>query len=161
DGHHDLEKVDLTVFSVEQGKNFRIVSDRGVLLRNQSQVTFSGNVKVSSSDGLEVNTESLTYEQQTEIAHTEVPVQFRHEEISGSSVGDTLRRKDRVLTLPKSARVVNADLDPNKKGAQPVEVTGDRAEYVEKDGTVKFEGNVNVTQGERWGRADMATGFVN
>ncbi|MBO0726616.1 MAG: LPS export ABC transporter periplasmic protein LptC, partial [Blastocatellia bacterium] len=160
DGQHDLEKVDLT-FNVEQGKNLRIVSDRGVYLRNQSQVTFSGNVKVRSSDGLEVNTESLTYEQQTEIARTEAPVQFRHEEISGSSVGATLRRKDHVLTLLKSARVVNADPDPKKNGAPPVEVTGDRAEYVEKDGTVKFEGNVNVTQGERWGRADMATGFVN
>ncbi|MBO0860769.1 MAG: LPS export ABC transporter periplasmic protein LptC [Chloracidobacterium sp.] len=161
DGHHELEKVDLTDFNVEPGKNLRIVSDRGVYLGNQSEVTFSGNVKVRSSDGLEVNTESLTYEQQTEIIRTDAPVQFRHEETSGSSLGATLRCKDHVLTLPKSARVVSADPDPKKNGAPPVEVTGDHAEYVEKDGTVKFEGNVNVTQGERWGRADMATGFVN
>ncbi|HZF39086.1 MAG TPA: LPS export ABC transporter periplasmic protein LptC [Blastocatellia bacterium] len=166
DGRHELEKVDLTAFNIEQGKSLRIVSDRGVYLRNQGQVTFSGAVKVRSSDGLEVTTESLTYEQQSEIARTEVPVQFRHGEISGSSVGATLRGKDHVLTLTQSARVVNADPDPNKpdpnkKNAQPVEIRGDRAEYVEKDGTVKFEGNVNVTQGERQGRADLATGFVN
>jgi lipopolysaccharide export system protein LptA len=160
DGHHDLEKVDLTAFDIEQGKSLRVVSDRGVYLRDQSQVTFTGNVKVRSSDGLEVTSESITYEQQSEIAHTEIPVQFRHGEISGSSVGATLRAKDHVLTLAQSAHVVSADPDPNKKGA-PGEINGDRAEYIEKDGTVKFEGNVNVTQGERWGRADLATGFVN
>ena len=72
-----------------------------------------------------------------------------------------MRANDHVLTLTQSARVINADPDPNKKDAHPVEIRGDRAEYVEKDGTVKFEGNVNVTQGERQGRADLATGFVN
>src|SRR5499426_2159211 len=161
DGRHELEKVDLTAFDIEHGKSLRVVSDRGVYLRDQSQITFSGNVRVRSSDGLEVTTESITYEQQSEIARTEVPVQFRHEEISGSSVGAALRAKDHVLTLPQSARVVIANSDPNKKDALPVEIHGDRAEYVEKDGTVKFESNVNVTQGERQGRADLATGFVN
>ncbi len=161
DGRHELEKVDLTAFNIERGKSLRVVSDRGSYLRDQSQVTFSGNVKVRSSDGLEVTTESITYEQQSEIARTEAPVQFRHGEISGSSVGATLRGKDHVLTLSQSPHVIGADSGPNKKGAQPVEVRGDRAEYVEKDGTVKFEGNVNVTQGERQARADLATGFVN
>src|SRR5262245_175397 len=160
DGRHELEKVDLTAFD-KRGKSLRIVSDRGVYLRDQSKVTFSGNVKLRSSDGLEVTTETITYEQQTEIASTEVPVQFRQGEISGSSVGATLRGNDHVLTLPQSAHVICADSDPNKKSAEPVEIRGDRAEYVEKDGTVKFEGNVNVTQGERQGRADLATGFVN
>jgi LPS export ABC transporter protein LptC/lipopolysaccharide transport protein LptA len=160
DGRHELEKVDMTA-DIERGRNLRVLSDRGLYLRDQSQVTFSGNVKVRSSDGLEVMTELVIYEKQSEIARTEVPVQFRHGEISGSSVGAVLRANDHVLTLTKSARVINADPDPNKKDSQPVEISGDRAEYVEKDGTVKFEGNVNVTQGERQGRADLATGFVN
>lgn len=161
DGRHELEKVDLTVFDIKRGKSLRIVSDRGSYLRDQSQITFSGNVKVRSSDGLEVTTESIIYEQQSEIARTEAPVQFRHGEISGSSVGATLRGKDHVLTLTQSPHVISVESDPNKKGAQPVEIRGDRAEYVEKDGTVKFESNVNVTQGERQARADLATGFIN
>ncbi|HKC89098.1 MAG TPA: LPS export ABC transporter periplasmic protein LptC, partial [Blastocatellia bacterium] len=162
DGRHELEKVDVTdFFDIERGKSLRVVSDRGVYLRDQSTVTCSGNVRMRSSDGLEVTTESITYERQNEIARTETPVQFRHEEVSGSSVGAALRAKDHVLTLPQSAHVVIANSDPNKKDAQPVEIRGDRAEYVEKDGTVKFESNVIVTQGERQGHADLATGFVN
>src|SRR5215510_12709771 len=161
DGRHELEKVELTAFDIEQGKSLRVVSDRGVYLRDQSQGTFSGNVRVRSSDGLEVLTETIIYEQQSAIARTEVPVRFRHGEVSGTSVGATLRCKDHVLTLPQSPHVVITDPDPKKTDAQPVEIRGDRGEYVEKDGTVKFEGNVNVTQGERQGRADLATGFVN
>jgi lipopolysaccharide export system protein LptA len=160
DGRHELEKVDLTIFNIEKGKNYRILSDRGVYPRDQSQITVSGNVKVRSSDGLEVRTELVIYEKQSEIVRTEVPVQFSHGEISGSSVGAVLRANDHVLTLNQSARVINADPDPNKKDAHPVEIRGDRAEYVEIYGTVKFEGNVNITQGERQGRADLATGFV-
>lgn len=160
-GRHELEKVDLTYFDIERGRSLRVVSDRGIYLRDPSQVTFSGNVKVKSSDGLEVTTHEIIYEQQSHIARTETPVRFRHGEFSGSSVGATLRGKDHVLTLPQNAHVVSADSDPNKKSAQPVEIRGARAEYVEKDGTVKFEGNVNFAQGERQGRADLATGFLN
>jgi lipopolysaccharide export system protein LptA len=161
DGRHELEKIDLTAFDVEKNKSLRIVSDRGVYLRAQGQVTFSGKVNIKSSDGLEVRTESAVYEQQSEIARSEVPVQFRHGELSGSSVGGVLRAKDHVLTLTQNAHVIGANKDPNKKGAPPVEIRGDRAEYVEKDGMVKFEGNVNILQGERQGRADLATGFGN
>jgi lipopolysaccharide export system protein LptA len=161
DGRHELEKVDLTAFDIKGGKSLRVVSDRGVYLRDQSQFTFSGNVRVTSNEGLEVLTETIIYEQQSGIARTEVPVRFRHGEISGTSVGAMLRGKDHVLTLPQSLYVVVANLDPKKKDDLPVEIRGDRGEYVEKDGTVKFEGNVNVTQGERQGRADLATGFVN
>ena len=161
DGRHELEKVDLTAFDIKGGKSLRVVSDRGVYLRDQSQTTFSGNVRVTSNEGLEVLTETIIYEQQSEIARTEVPVRFRHGEVSGTSVGASLSGKDHVLTLPQSPQVVVANLDPKKKDDLPVEIRGDRGEYVEKDGTVKFEGNVNVTQGERQGRADMATGFIN
>lgn len=176
DGRHELEKVDLTAFGqgqggIERGKSLRVVADRGSYLRDQSRVTFTGHVKVTSSDGLEVTTETLTYEQQGETASTEAPVQFRHGEISGSSLGATLRAKDHNLTLTKNPHVVsaNSDLnkldpnkpDPNKKNGQPVEIRGDRANYAENGGMVWFESNVNITQGERLARADVVTGFIN
>src|SRR5262245_57072106 len=127
DGRHELEKVDLTWFFIQQGKSLRVVSDRGLYLLDKSQFTFSGAVKVKSSDGLEVMTESLTCELQAELGHTELPVQFRQGDISGSSVGATLRAKEHLLTLPQSAHVINTDPDPNKKGAHTVEIQGDRA----------------------------------
>ncbi|HKQ80313.1 MAG TPA: LPS export ABC transporter periplasmic protein LptC [Blastocatellia bacterium] len=161
DGRHELEKVDLTVFFAEPGKSLRIVADHGSYLRDQSQVTFAGNVKLSGNEGLEVTTESLIYEQQSETARTEAPIRFRRGAISGSSVGATLYFKDHTLTLSQNTHIISADSDPNKQGAQPVEIHGDRANYIQKDGWIRFEGNVNLTQGERQGRADIATGFIN
>jgi lipopolysaccharide export system protein LptA len=161
DGRHELEKVDLTAFGVEKGRSVRIVADRGSYLRDQSQVTFTGNVKVTSSDGLEVTTQSLKYEQQSEVASTDQAVRFRHGEISGSSVGAVLRAKERQLILSKDPRVVSTNPDPNKKGGAPVEIRGGSANYVEKDGVLRFEGNVTVTQGERFARADQITGVIN
>src|SRR5262245_26627166 len=57
DGRHELEKVDMTYFDIERGRNLHVLSDRGFYLRDQSQGTFSGNVKVRSSEGLEIMTE--------------------------------------------------------------------------------------------------------
>lgn len=161
DGRHELEKVDLTAFGVERGRSVRIIADRGSYLRDQSQVTFTGNVKVTSSDGLEVTTESLTYNQQSEVAGTEAAVQFRQGEISGSSLGASLHAKDRNLILPKEPHIVSTNSDPNRKGAPPVEIRGNSANYIEKDGVVRFDGNVSVTQGEKLARADQITGVIN
>lgn len=164
-GRHELEQIDLTAFGEpEQGgkiKSMRIVADKGAQLPEHNLVTFDGNVKVTSSEGMEVTTQSLKYEQQNQVASTEVAVQFRQGEISGSSIGALLYAKDHNLALLKDARVVAARVDPHKKGGAPVEMRGDKAGYAEKDGVVRFEGNASVVQSAKSGRADMITGVVN
>ena len=160
DGRHELEKVDLTAFG-EKGKSMRITSGRGSYLRDQNLVTFEGAVKITSSDGMEVTTEFVRYEQQSQIASTDRPVQFRQGQISGSSVGANLNAKAHTLVLVSAAHIVSAISDPNKKNSPPVEIRGDRANYAELDGVARFEGNVNVVQGERSARADLITGVIN
>jgi lipopolysaccharide export system protein LptA len=50
----------------------------------------------------------------------------------------------------------------SKNGAaHPVELRGDRADYAELDGVLRFTGNVNVVQGEKSARAEMITGIIN
>ena len=164
DGRHELEKVDLTAFG-QNGKSMRITSDRASLLRDQSQVTFEGNVKITSSDGMEVTTEAVAYDQVSEIASTDKAVQFRqagsHSTVSGSSTGANLNSKAHTLALPKDARILSATADPKNKNSLPVEIRGERANYAELDGVARFEGNVSVVQGERSGYADTITGVVN
>lgn len=165
DGRHELEKVDLTANGETQKdgsvKKMRITSERGAYTPDQSLVTFDGNVKVTSSEGLEVTTEQLKYDQQTEVATTDVAVQFKQAELSGSSVGAQLQAKSHFLALSKNAHVVSTNPDPNKKGGQPVEINGERASYAEADGVVRFEGSANVTQGAKSARSDSITGVVD
>jgi lipopolysaccharide export system protein LptA len=165
DGRNELEKVDLVAF-VEPGKNVKIISDRGTYLREQGILTFAGNVKVTSSDGLEVTTEALKYEQEAEVASTDVAVQFRQGGISGSAIGALLHTKSRVMTLLSDARVINTNSDfnkpnPAKKSEPPVEIRSERANYAELEGLVRFEGNARAVSGQKYAQADVITGVIN
>jgi lipopolysaccharide export system protein LptA len=165
DGRHELEKVDLRAYGEpkggEPGKSVRITSERGSYLRDQNLVTFEGNVKITSSDGMEVTTEFVRYEQQNQIASTDRPIQFRQGGISGSSVGANLNARAHTLVLNSAAHIVSAIADPKKKPAPPIEIRGDRANYAELDGVARFDGHVSVLQGERSARADQITGVIN
>jgi lipopolysaccharide export system protein LptA len=172
DNHHELEKVDLVVFDTQPGKNLRINSDRGTYHREQGILTFAGNVKLKSSDGLEVTTESLKYEQAAELASTEVAIQFRQGDVSGSAIGAQLHTKTRNLILLNDARVINRNPEFNKppntgkkedkKNANetPVEIRSDRATYTEADGLVRFEGNARAVHGDKYAQADLITGVI-
>ena len=165
DGRHEMEKVDLTALGETEKdgkqKSVRITSERGAYTPDQNLVTFETNVVVVSSDGLEVKTERLNYDQKTEIASTDVAVQFKHGEISGSSFGALLYAKEHVLNLLKDSHIVATPSDPKKKNAPPVEMRSEKASYAEVQGIAKFEGNATATQGEKFARADLMTGIVN
>ncbi|MCI0337727.1 MAG: LPS export ABC transporter periplasmic protein LptC [Acidobacteria bacterium] len=166
DGRHELEKIDLTAFDKKPNKSMRIIADHGTYLRDPGLVTFEGNVKVTSSEGLEVTTQLLKYEQVNEIASTEIAIQFRQGEISGSSIGAQLNAKARNLVLIKDARVISTNTELNNpnagnKGGPPLEIRSERANYSEQDGMVRFEGNANAVHGERYAQADAITGMIN
>src|SRR5262249_11175644 len=97
----------------------------------------------------------------TEVASTDVAVQFKQGELSGSSVGAQLQAKTHYLALAKDAHVVSTNPDPKKKDSLPVEIHSDRASYVETEGVMHFEGNANVTQGAKLAHADAVTGVVD
>lgn len=161
DGRHEMEKVDLTAFGELEGKSLRILAEKGLWDQPRSIVTFIGNVRVSSSDGLEVVTESLRYEQLAELAATEMPVHFRRADLSGSSTGALLYTKTRNLALLRDAVVTSADPDPNYKGGLPVTIRGNKANFAEPDGIARFEGSSTLTQGEKSAAADAITLIVN
>src|SRR5262245_38899122 len=161
DGRHELEKVDFIAYGEKPGKSMRVVADRGSYLRDQSIVTFEGNVKVTSSDGLEVMTNFLRYDQLNEIASTEQPVRFIQGETSGSSTGAQLQAKTRHLTLLKDARVRSENSDPKQKGGSPVDIQSVKANYSELESIIRFEGEATVVQGEKSARADLISGFIN
>ncbi|MGH9802531.1 MAG: LPS export ABC transporter periplasmic protein LptC, partial [Blastocatellia bacterium] len=171
-GRHEMEKVDLTAFGEirkdGKPKSVRITSERGAYTPDQSLVTFEEHVVVTSNEGLEVTTERLNYDQKAEIASSDVAVQFKHEGISGSSIGAQLYAKEHLLTLLKDSLIVakpTVAVDPknkdNPKTGAPVEIRSVKASYAEAQGVAKFEGNATITQGEKFARADLITGIIN
>lgn len=171
DGHHELEQVDLTVHGDPRSQaaqkpgappqTVRIIADRAVYTKEPGEATFNGHVKLTSSEGLEVLSEMLKYEQAAERATTDQPVQFKQGYLSGSSVTATLDAKARVLTLPKDARLRNANPDPKVQNEPPVDFSADRATYAELEGNARLEGNATITQGARSARASTITAAIN
>jgi LPS export ABC transporter protein LptC/lipopolysaccharide transport protein LptA len=160
DGRHELEKLDLIAYAPDGRETGRIRAAHGSYRQDSGQVTFTGQVLATSADGLEVATEALTYDQHNEIATSDVAISFRRAEMSGSAVGAVIYLKDKNLALLQEARLVIAPAGP-KPGGPPLEVRGQRADYAQPDGIIRFSGEVSVTQGARAARADVITAVLH
>jgi len=170
DGHHELEEVDLTSFgealtgespASNQPKYTRIVAKRGSYRQAEGLVTFEGAVKVTSSDGLVVETDALHFEQHQRVASTELAVTFRQGEIEGHSIGGRLSVGSRRLELLKDVRIVTYhDTQAASADREPVTIRSQIASYDETDGRMWFEGQAVVTQGGRTARANSITGWL-
>ncbi|MBS1809194.1 MAG: LPS export ABC transporter periplasmic protein LptC [Acidobacteria bacterium] len=155
-GRHELEKLELTGYDNEGKENGRIKADKGDYQQDKELVLFNGNVIATNTDGLEVTTQALKYDTKNDIANSEVAVNFKRDNLNGSSNGATLHVKEKKLALVKDAHVIITSKTPN---SPPLDLKGDKAEYLQLDGLVKFTGNAQVTQGEQFGKADAIAGF--
>ena len=87
DNHHELENVSLAVYPPEGGNPDQIAAVRAIYIPDTSTISFLGNVKVETKDGLRVNTESITFDRNSEIAHTDAFLSFERENVSGKATG--------------------------------------------------------------------------
>jgi lipopolysaccharide export system protein LptA len=155
DGRHELERLELVAYADDGKESGRVRADRGSYRQDEDTVIFRGHVVAADADGLEVATEALDYDQKNQVAKTDLAMTFKRAEMSGSATGAVLYAKDKKLELHRDARLVVASKD---QAEPPVVITGQRADYAQKDGVVRFTGAVTVTQGAQTGRADAMTG---
>ena len=155
-GKHELEKLELTGYDKEGKEDGRIKADKGESQLDQNLVSFAGHVLATNAEGLEVATEALKYNTKDEIATSPVAINFKRERLTGSSMGAILLVKEKKLSLLKDAHVIVTSKDPK---AAPVDLKGEKADYFQMEGIVKFLGNASVTQGDQFGKADGITGF--
>jgi lipopolysaccharide export system protein LptA len=158
DGRHELEQMELISYAADGKEVGRVRADKGSYQQDKDTIIFRGHVVATDADGLEVTTEALDYNQQTRVASTDVAMNFKRAEMSGSSVGAVLYAKEKNLELRKDAHLVIA---PKDKADPPLEIRGQQAQYAQNDGVVRFTGAVTVAQGPQSGRADAMTGIYN
>jgi lipopolysaccharide export system protein LptA len=156
DGRHELERLELIAYAADGKESGRVKADRGSYRQEEDLVVFRGHVVATDADGLEVTTEALDYDQKNQVAKTDLAMTFKRAEMSGSATGAVLYAKDKKLELHKDARLVVA---PKDQAEPPVAISGQRADYAQQDGVVRFTGAVTVAQGAQAGRADAMTGI--
>ncbi|MBA3513543.1 MAG: LPS export ABC transporter periplasmic protein LptC [Pyrinomonadaceae bacterium] len=153
DGHHELETVSLSVYPPEGDKPDQISASRAIYDQKNSVITFLGSVKIETKDALKVNTESLSYNQATEIAQTDVPVTFTRENVSGRSTGAVVETKNKKLELKKGVEITvapQAVKDPYAKTAssrsRPVTIRSAHATFEQAAMKLSFFGGVTAEQ---------------
>jgi LPS export ABC transporter protein LptC len=76
DGHHELENISMAVYPPEGDTPDQISAARAMYQPETNLISFSGNVKIETKEKLKVGTESLTFDRNSGVAHTDVPVFF-------------------------------------------------------------------------------------
>ncbi len=153
DGHHELEAVNLAVYPPEGDKPDQISATRAIYDQKNSVITFLGNVKIETKDALKVNTESLSYNQATEIAHTDVPMTFIRENVSGRSTGAVVEAKNKKLELKKEVEITVApealkdpQAKPGSSRSRPVTIRSAHATFEQASMKLSFSGGVTAEQ---------------
>lgn len=153
DDHHELEQVNLAVYPPSGDKPDQIVSTRAIWDPKKSVITFLGSVKVETKDALKVYTESIAYDQNSEIAQTEAAISFERENVSGHSIGAVVESKTKKLELKKDVEITvkpEAVKDPKPKASvarsKPVTIRSAHALFEQEQMKMSFSGGVTAEQ---------------
>ena len=165
DGHHELENVNMAVYPPEGETPDQISAQRAIFQPDTNVVSFLGSVKIETKEKLKVNTEALSFDQNSGIAHTDSPVSFERENLSGTSTGAVVEQKSKRLELKKD---VNLTIAPGPSAAtksparaRPVGIKAAHAIFEQHTMQLVFSGGVTVEQDTDILSGDNLTAFLN
>lgn len=167
DGHHELEKVQLEVYPATGDKPDRITADRSIYDQQHGMITFNGNVNIETRDALKVKTETMAYNQNSEIGETAAPLSFERENVSGQATGAIVDAKNKRLELRSDVQVSIApealkepQAKPNNR-SQPVNIRAARAVFEQSSMRLTFSGGATAEQDRDLMSGDNLTGVLN
>jgi LPS export ABC transporter protein LptC/lipopolysaccharide transport protein LptA len=163
DGHHELENISMAVYPSEGETPDQISAARAIVQPESNVLSFIGNVKIETKEKLKVNTEALSFDQNTGIAQTDSPVSFERENVSGSSTGAQVEEKTKRLGLRSNVQLTIAPGQAAKsaKRARPVSVKAAQAVFDQQAMVLAFTGGVTVEQEADILSGDNLTAFIN
>ncbi len=167
DGHHELEKVQLEIYPPTGDKPDRITADRSIYDQQHEIITFNGNVNIETRDALKVKTETMAYNQNTEIGETAAPLSFERENVSGQATGAMVDAKNKRLELRNDVQVSVAPealketkAKPNNR-SQPVNIRAAHAVFEQSSMRLSFTGGATAEQDRDLMSGDSLTGVLN
>ncbi len=150
-GETALKGVKMTFGYMAQGKKETgtITADECLYDPRTPRGNFQGHVVLTTSDGLELKSDTLTYRGDKGLAKTETATQFKRKDVSGSATGMTYSSADERVVLESDAKVrIEGDKEP------PTEIQSRSAILERGEGTLRFEDDAVMTQGSDVLKAD-------
>jgi len=102
-----MRKVMIQVFS--RDGDWTVTSDEGTLDNNRRNVTLTGNVVIRSSDGLEMRTATLAWDNEQRSLATEDAVEISREGTTITGMGLAVRMQEETAAVGRNVRVVISD----------------------------------------------------
>ena len=102
-----MRKVVIQVFS--QDGDWTVTSDEGTLDNDRRNVNLKGNVVIRSSDGLEMRTATLGWDNEGKALATDDPVQISREGTTITGRGLEVHMQDETASVQRNVRVVITD----------------------------------------------------
>ena len=96
------------------GRDFEILANEAETAADNTQIDLRGAVKITTSDGLTVETDQATYTKSDGVTRAPGKVTFTRARMKGSSVGASYDQQRDVLWMLDQARISVA---PDEKGA--------------------------------------------
>src|SRR5215510_11551005 len=148
DGHHELENINMGVYPPEGDTPDQISAARAIYQPETNVLSFMGNVKIETKEKLKVNTEALSFDQNTGVAQTDSPVSFERENVSGTATGAMVEQKSKRLELRKDVQLTIAPGQTAKVSsrARPVTIKAARGTFDQQSLQLAFSGGTTVEQ---------------
>jgi lipopolysaccharide export system protein LptA len=112
---------------------------------NPQEMHFTGHVKITTKDGLQLNTDTATYSEQTGIANIPAAVTFTKARLSGQGIGGTYDKTHDVLSILDQA-VVN--FAPDDQGAGALNATAKAMTLDRSQHTLHLDQNAHIVRTE-------------
>ncbi|HKT79220.1 MAG TPA: LPS export ABC transporter periplasmic protein LptC [Vicinamibacterales bacterium] len=140
------------------GRTFTVTADEGRSANNEGDLTLTGDVVVTSSDGIVVKTDHAVYTAADGIVRADGPVTFSRGSMSGSGVGATYDKNRDVLSVLDKATV---RMPADQEGKGQLDVDAASAEFVRADHIVKFDRGLKARQQSGLIEADSAVAHLD
>ena len=167
DRHHELENVVIKIFPPEGDVPDQISAAHGIYVPDTNILSFSGNVRIETKEKLKVATEVLSFDQNSGVAHTDAPVTFERENVSGKSTGAVVEQKAKRLELKKDVEITVApQIDPQTAAksptrARPVLIKSAHGVFEQESLKLTFSGGTTFEQERDILSGENLTAFLN
>lgn len=140
-----LDTVKARIPFVSQGKTstLEIVADHAQHVASRPSALFHGHVKMTTEDGLVLETDELFYDGYDGLAQSEGKVVWRRKDIAGEAVGMLYEGWSDSITFFKDVKIRLRDRDD-----PPADIAADSACLSREQNALFLEGNVSVDQGQ-------------
>jgi lipopolysaccharide export system protein LptA len=162
DSHHELENVNMAVYPPEGETPDQISAARAIYRPDSNVLSFMGNVKIETKEKLKVNTDALSFDQNSGIAQTDSPVAFERENVSGTSVGAVVEQKAKRLALKNNVQLtIKPGTVKSAARARPVSIKAARGVFDQQSMLLVFAGGVTLEQEADILSGDNLTAYIN